>query len=72
MWPREQTLPVGSEAPGVVTAVGDAANGAVQVGDEVIVFPVAGAHASILLVPLDAVVPKPERLSLPRRPTCCS
>ena len=59
-WPREQAQPVGFDAAGVVTAIG---GGGVQAGDEVIVFPAPGAYASQLVVPVDAVVPKPRRLS---------
>jgi NADPH:quinone reductase-like Zn-dependent oxidoreductase len=59
-------LPVGSEAAGVVTAVGDGADGpggAIRPGDPVIVFRVVGAYTSQLLVGVDAVVPKPVALS---------
>lgn len=61
-WPRTQALPVGFEASGVVAAVGDPASRDLQIGDEVIVFPAPGAYASVLLVPVDSVVPKPRRL----------
>jgi NADPH:quinone reductase-like Zn-dependent oxidoreductase len=60
-------LPVrpGSEAAGVVTAVGpDAAGpaGPVAVGDEVIAFRAPGAYATELVTPAAALVPKPAAL----------
>ena len=60
-------LPIrpGAEAAGVVTAVGpDAAGpaGPVAVGDEVIAFRAPGAYAAELVVPAQAVVPKPATL----------
>ncbi|MBM7414525.1 NADPH:quinone reductase-like Zn-dependent oxidoreductase [Rhodococcus sp. PvP016] len=62
----EGTLPLhlGSEASGVVSAVGpDAVGpaGPVRVGDEVIVL-ADGAYADRLLVDADAVLPKPRAL----------
>ncbi|MBY6679488.1 NADP-dependent oxidoreductase [Rhodococcus sp. BP-316] len=62
----ESTLPLhlGSEASGVVSAVGrDAVGpaGPVRVGDEVIVL-ADGAYADRLLVDADAVLPKPQAL----------
>ncbi len=51
---------LGSEAAGVVSAVGPGAR--VAVGDEVILFPASGAYASELLAPADAVVAKPAGL----------
>lgn len=51
---------LGSEAAGVVTAVGP--DSAVVVGEEVIAFRAPGAHASELVAPGDAIVAKPEGL----------
>ena len=64
----ESTLPLslGSEASGVVTAVGPSATGPggpISVGDEVIVSGVKGAYAEELLVSADSVVPKPSDLT---------
>ncbi|MGU3437894.1 NADP-dependent oxidoreductase [Actinomycetes bacterium M1A6_2h] len=64
----ESTLPLhlGSEASGVVTAVGAGAAGPagpVSVGDEVILSGVSGSYAEHVLVPGDAVLPKPDNLS---------
>lgn len=61
---------LGSEAAGVVTAVGPTVAsprvsgpaGPVEVGDEVIAFRAPGAYASDLVVPASAVVPKPAEL----------
>jgi NADPH:quinone reductase len=64
--PSALPMPVGLEAAGVVTAVGDGAEGPggpVSVGDEVIVHPVPGAYASELTVPASVVVPKPPELT---------
>lgn len=63
----ESTLPrhLGSEASGVVVEVGNSATGPagpISVGDEVIVSGAQGAYAEKLLVPADAVLPKPESL----------
>ncbi|WP_125617061.1 NADP-dependent oxidoreductase [Specibacter cremeus] len=63
----ESKLPlrVGSEAAGVVVAVGPDAvgpSGPVSVGDEVIAYRAPGAYAQELLVPGSAVVPKPSAL----------
>src|SRR5450755_2388188 len=60
-------LPIrpGSEAAGVVTAVGpDAVGpaGPISVGDEVIAYPARGAYAAELVLPADALVPKPAAL----------
>ena len=63
--PAKLPLRLGSEAAGVVTAVGpDAAGplGPIAVGDEVIVYPVPGAYASRLTVRAGAVLPKPPAL----------
>ncbi len=64
----ESTLPLrlGSEASGVVVAVGNTAAGPagpIAVGDEVIVSGAKGAYAEKVLVPADAVLPKPAGLS---------
>lgn len=64
----ESTLPLhlGSEASGVVLAVGNTTSGEagpIAVGDEVIVTGAKGAYADKLLVPADAVLPKPSSLS---------
>jgi NADPH:quinone reductase len=63
--PARLPMRLGSEAAGVVTAVGpDAAGpaGPVQVGDEVIAYRAAGAYAAELTVPASALVPKPAAL----------
>lgn len=62
------TLPMrlGSEAAGVVLAVGEGAgepDAAVHVGDEVIVYRASGAYAEQLLVKASAVVGKPAEMS---------
>ena len=59
-------MPLGREAAGVVTAVGDSVvgpAGPVHPGDEVIAFPVQGAYATEIVVPASSVVPKPSTLS---------
>ena len=60
-------LPIrpGAEAAGVVTAVGPdtvGPAGPVQAGDEVIAFRAPGAYAAELVVPAQAVIPKPDTL----------
>jgi NADPH:quinone reductase len=63
--PSRLPMRLGSEAAGVVTAVGpDAAGpaGPVQVGDEVIAYRAPGAYAAGLTVPASALVPKPAAL----------
>jgi len=63
--PARLPLRLGAEAAGVVTAVGpDPAGpaGPVQAGDEVIAFRAPGAYAAELVVPADALVPKPAAL----------
>lgn len=60
--PAKLPLRLGSEAAGVVTAVGADATGPagpVAAGDEVIAFRAPGAYAAELVVPASAVVPKP-------------
>jgi NADPH:quinone reductase-like Zn-dependent oxidoreductase len=62
-------LRLGAEAAGVVTAVGpDAVGpaGPVRVGDEVIAYRAPGAYAAELVVPAQAVVPKPAALDWPQ------
>ncbi|MFC8427142.1 NADP-dependent oxidoreductase [Streptomyces sp. NPDC057253] len=64
--PARLPLRLGTEAAGVVTAVGPDAlgpAGPVEVGDEVIVYRAPGAYASDIVVPASEVVPKPARLS---------
>ncbi len=59
-------MPVGMEASGVVTAVGENARGragAVDVGDEVIAFRITGGYADAVTVPASAITPKPSNLS---------
>jgi NADPH:quinone reductase len=53
---------IGSEAAGVVGAVGPDVSG-VAVGDEVIAFRVPGAYAAQLVVPVDALTPKRDEVS---------
>ncbi len=63
--PARLPMRLGSEAAGVVTTAGrDAVGpaGPVQVGDEVIAFRAPGAYAADLVVPADALVPKPAGL----------
>jgi len=64
--PEKLPLPVGLELAGVVTAVGDGAEGPggpLSVGDEVIAYPVPGAAASEVTAPAGVVVPKPAGIS---------
>ncbi|WP_235981183.1 quinone oxidoreductase family protein [Streptomyces albidus (ex Kaewkla and Franco 2022)] len=64
--PSQLPMPVGQELSGVVTAVGDGAEGPagpLHVGDEVMAFPAPGAYASELTLPAAGVVPKPSELS---------
>ncbi len=59
---------LGSEATGIVTAVGPDARGPegpVAVGDEVIAFRIDGAYADQVVVPASAVIPKPASLGWP-------
>jgi NADPH2:quinone reductase len=63
--PARLPIRLGSEAAGVVTAVGpDAVGpaGPISVGDEVIAFRAAGAYAAELVTPGQALVPKPPAL----------
>lgn len=64
--PGQLPMRLGSEAAGVVAAVGpDAVGpaGRIEVGDEVIAYRAPGAYASALVLPASAVVPKPAALS---------
>ncbi len=66
--PARLPLSLGFEAAGVVTAVGpDAVGplGPVAAGDEVIAYRVSGAYAAELVVPAQALVPKPHALGWP-------
>ena len=55
-------LRLGFEAAGVVLALGPGVS-EVAVGDEVIAYPVDGAYADQVVVPVASLVPKPGRLS---------
>ena len=64
--PSQLPMRLGSEASGVISAVGEGAAGPagpVQVGDEVIVYRAPGAHAEQLLVDAGAVLPKPAAMT---------
>lgn len=52
---------LGAECAGVVTALGPDVDG-VQVGDEVIVYPVTAAYADHVVVPATSLTPKPANL----------
>jgi len=63
--PGRLPIRLGSEAAGVVAAVGPDAMGPagpVAVGDEVIAFRAPGAYATGLIAPAQAIVPKPATL----------
>jgi NADPH2:quinone reductase len=60
--PSRLPLRLGSEAAGVVTAVGPGTAGPLAVGDEVIAFRAPGAYAAELLVPAQSLVPRPAEL----------
>jgi len=58
--------PLGLEASGVVTAIGDDAvgpSGPLAVGDEVVVYPLTGGYAEAVTVPATSVFGKPPSLS---------
>jgi NADPH:quinone reductase len=55
-------LPVGAEAAGVVTAVGDGV-ASIAVGDEVVAYRAPGAYAAEIVVAAEAVTPKPAGVS---------
>lgn len=64
--PSQLPMRLGSEASGVVSAVGEGAAGPagpVQVGDEVIVYRAPGAYAEQLLVDAGVVLPKPAAMT---------
>ncbi len=70
--PADLPKPLGFEAAGVVTAVGEAATddrGELGPGDEVIVFRTSGAYATDLLVPDTALTRKPAGLDWPEAAT---
>jgi NADPH:quinone reductase-like Zn-dependent oxidoreductase len=57
---------LGFELAGVVAAVPEGTvgpGGPIQVGDEVVAYPVGGAYAAEVVVPASSVVPKPKNLS---------
>ena len=63
--PGRLPLRLGSEASGIVSAVGPGAAGPagpIEVGAEVIAFRAPGAYAAELVVPASALVPKPDTL----------
>lgn len=59
--PASLPMRLGSEAAGVVSAVGEGVE-SVAVGDEVIAYPARGACAAELVVAVDAVTPKPDSI----------
>jgi NADPH2:quinone reductase len=64
--PAKLPMRLGFEAAGVVTAVGDGAEGPagpVSPGDEVIAYPVPGAYAAEVVARASSVLPKPSTLS---------
>jgi NADPH2:quinone reductase len=64
--PSQLPMPLGSEASGVVTAVGEGAQGptgVLGVGDEVILYRISGAYASEVVVPGEAALHKPQEMS---------
>lgn len=66
--PAKLPMRLGFEVAGVVTAVGEGAEGPagpVSVGDEVIAYPVSGGYAEVLLAKAANVVPKPASLAWP-------
>jgi len=66
--PANLPIRLGSEAAGVVTAIGPdpvGPVGPISVGDEVIVYPANGAYASALIVAASSAVPKPAALTWP-------
>jgi NADPH:quinone reductase len=57
---------LGLEAAGLVAAIADDAQGpagALQVGDEVVAYPIQGAYAAAVVAPVSSVLPKPSTLS---------
>ncbi len=66
--PANLPLPVGLEVAGVVTAVGPEAvgpAGSIDVGEEVVAYPVQGGYADSVTVRAKVVVPKPPALDWP-------
>ncbi len=64
--PAKLPMRLGFEAAGVITAVGEGAEGpggALNVGDEVIAYPVQGAYATEILARGSSVLPKPPDMS---------
>jgi NADPH2:quinone reductase len=64
--PDKIPMPLGSEAAGVVTAVGGPVagpGGPVVPGDEVVLYRIDGAYASEVVVPASTVMPKPSTLT---------
>ncbi len=59
--PTRLPLALGSEAAGVVTAVGPGV-GDVAIGDEVIAYRVSGGYADEVVAPVEALTPKPASL----------
>jgi NADPH2:quinone reductase len=64
--PARLPMRLGREAAGVVTGVGDGAEGPagpLRAGDETVAYPIAGAYADDVTVPASSVVPNPTTLS---------
>jgi NADPH:quinone reductase len=67
--PARLPMRLGFEVAGVVTVVGNGADGVdgpgglVRAGDEVVAYPVAGGYAADLVAPASSVIPKPSTLS---------
>lgn len=64
--PAALPMRVGREAAGVVAAVGGRAAGpagVIEIGAEVVAYPIVGAYAGAVVVPASSVVPKPSTLS---------
>lgn len=65
MDPAKLPMRLGSEAAGLVLALGDGTPGPagpLSVGDEVIAFRISGGYAQRVVVPTSTLVPKPEEL----------
>jgi len=64
--PARLPMRLGFEAAGVVTEAADGAEGPagpIRAGDEVVAYPIAGAYAADVTVPVTSVIPKPPTLS---------
>jgi len=64
--PARLPMRLGFEAAGVVTQAADGAEGPagpIRVGDEVALYPISGAYAAEVAVPVSSVIPKPSTLS---------